>query len=54
MTAAGLLIARFLPAAVAFGGPPRPYPIEEETAIIRGSLREMNLADFPGSMKRRN
>jgi|KBSSwiStaDraftv2_1062776.scaffolds.fasta_scaffold235680_3 hypothetical protein len=27
-------------------GPPRLYPIEEEAAIIRSSLREMNLADF--------
>jgi hypothetical protein len=47
MTAASLLIALLASGCASISaGPPRLYAIEEEAAIIRGSLREMNLVEF--------
>ena len=47
MTAASLLIALLASGCASIsGGPPRLYAIEEEAAIIRGSLSAMNLVEF--------
>ena len=47
MTAASLLIALLASGCASISaGPPRLYTIDEEAAIIRGSLREMNLVEF--------
>lgn len=47
MTAASLLIALLASGCASIqAGPPRLYALDEEAAIIRGSLREMNLIEF--------